>query len=134
MYVHIQYGCKSSFLTALCHFLSPTCLIDAGGEVYAWGTNSMGQCGQGHSNGSIVTPSKVQGLDGVQVQQISAGTSHSVVWTAVPVNRFVGIDVTVCRYIITCGFTSTFNLCCHMYMNYGNDAGIDFTQMLFSLY
>ena len=60
-----------------------------GGEVYAWGTNSMGQCGQGHSNGSIVTPAKVQGLDGVQVQQISAGTSHSIVWTAVPLNRFV---------------------------------------------
>ena len=60
-----------------------------GGEVYAWGTNSMGQCGQGHSNGSIVTPSKVQGLEGVQVQQISAGTSHSMVWTAVPLNRWV---------------------------------------------
>ena len=57
--------------------------------MYAWGTNSMGQCGQGHSNGSIVTPSKVQGLEGVQVQQISAGTSHSMVWTAVPLNRWV---------------------------------------------
>ena len=64
-------------------------LSHLGGEVYAWGTNSMGQCGQGHSNGSIVTPSKVQGLEGVQVQQISAGTSHSVVWTAVPLNRWV---------------------------------------------
>ena len=60
-----------------------------GGEAYAWGTNSMGQCGQGHSNGSIVTPSKVQGLEGVQVQQVSAGTSHSMVWTAVPLNRWV---------------------------------------------
>ena len=67
----------------LCHYLI------SGGEVYAWGTNSMGQCGQGHSNGSIVTPSKVQGLEGVQVQQISAGTSHSMVWTAVPLNRWV---------------------------------------------
>ena len=82
------------FFTTLCSFLPLACLVvDAGGEVYAWGTNSMGQCGQGHSNGSIVTPSKVQGLDGIQVQQISAGTSHSIVWTAVPVNRFVGIDV-----------------------------------------
>ena len=61
----------------------------AGGEVYAWGTNSMGQCGQGHSNGSITTPSKVHGLDGIQIQQISAGTSHSIVWTAVPIDRFV---------------------------------------------
>ena len=61
--------------------------------MYAWGTNSMGQCGQGHSNGSITTPSKVKGLDGVQVQQISAGTSHSIVWTAVPVDRCVCVCV-----------------------------------------
>ncbi|XP_064390094.1 probable E3 ubiquitin-protein ligase HERC1 isoform X2 [Halichondria panicea] len=57
------------------------------GEVYAWGTNSMGQCGQGHNNGSITTPAKVQGLEGIQVQQISAGTSHSIAWTAMPINR-----------------------------------------------
>ena len=56
--------------------------------MYAWGTNSMGQCGQGHNNGSITTPSKVHGLDGIQVQQISAGTSHSIVWTAMPMNRW----------------------------------------------
>ncbi len=55
--------------------------------MYAWGTNSMGQCGQGHNNGSITTPAKVQGLEGIQVQQISAGTSHSIVWTAMPMNR-----------------------------------------------
>ncbi len=71
------------------------CFPIAGGEVYAWGTNSMGQCGQGHSNGSITTPSKVQGLDGVQVQQISTGTSHSIVWTAVPVDRSVIVDLRI---------------------------------------
>ena len=59
----------------------------AGGAVYAWGTNSMGQCGQGHSTGSITLPAKVHGLQGKQIQQISAGTSHSVVWTAVPLDR-----------------------------------------------
>ena len=53
----------------------------------------MGQCGQGHSNGSITTPSKVQGLDGVQVQQISAGTSHSAVWTAVPIDRYMYVCI-----------------------------------------
>ena len=47
----------------------------------------MGQCGQGHSNGSITVPSKVVGLEGVQIQQISAGTSHSLAWTAVPLDR-----------------------------------------------
>ena len=57
--------------------------------MYAWGTNSMGQCGQGHSTGSITLPAKVQGLEGKQIQQITAGTSHSVVWTAVPLDRLV---------------------------------------------
>ena len=56
--------------------------------MFSWGTNSMGQCGQGHSNGSILRPSKVQSLDGIQIQQISTGTSHSLVWTAIPCNRY----------------------------------------------
>ena len=55
--------------------------------MYAWGTNSMGQCGQGHSTGSITLPAKVKGLQGKQIQQITAGTSHSIVWTAVPLER-----------------------------------------------
>ena len=63
------------------------CILPAGGEVFSWGTNSMGQCGQGHSNSSVTKPGKVHGLDRVQVQQISAGTSHSIVWTAMPVGR-----------------------------------------------
>ena len=56
-------------------------------EVYAWGNNSMGQCGQGNSTGPITKPKKVVGLDGVAVQQISAGTSHSLAWTALPRDR-----------------------------------------------
>ena len=64
-------------------------LLLLGGDVYGWGTNSMGQCGQGHNNNSISKPGKVEGLDGVQVQQISAGTSHSIVWTAIPNDRYV---------------------------------------------
>lgn len=56
-------------------------------EVYAWGNNSMGQCGQGNSTGPITKPKKVVGLDGVAIQQISAGTSHSLAWTALPRDR-----------------------------------------------
>lgn len=56
-------------------------------EVYAWGNNSMGQCGQGNSTGPITKPKKVSGLDGVAIQQISAGTSHSLAWTALPRDR-----------------------------------------------
>nr|QHB15577.1 putative E3 ubiquitin-protein ligase HERC1 [Bemisia tabaci] len=58
-------------------------------DVYAWGNNSMGQCGQGHSTSPVVRPRKVIGLDGVRTHQISAGTNHSIVWTALPTERQV---------------------------------------------
>ena len=47
----------------------------------------MGQCGQGHSQSPVNRPTKVLGLDGAAVQQISAGTSHTIAWTAVPFDR-----------------------------------------------
>ena len=58
-------------------------------EVYAWGNNAMGQCGQGHHQSPVTVPKKVVGLESVSVQQISAGTSHSMAWTAVPNDRYV---------------------------------------------
>ena len=58
------------------------------GEVYSWGSNSMGQVGQGVSVGNTVSiPGKMLGLDGVSIQQISAGTSHALMWTALPSRR-----------------------------------------------
>ncbi|XP_041374032.1 probable E3 ubiquitin-protein ligase HERC1 isoform X2 [Gigantopelta aegis] len=58
-------------------------------EVYAWGNNGMGQCGQGHTQSPITRPRKVLSLDGAAIQQISAGTSHSVAWTTLPLDRQV---------------------------------------------
>ncbi|XP_054287973.1 probable E3 ubiquitin-protein ligase HERC1 [Macrosteles quadrilineatus] len=58
-------------------------------EVFAWGNNAMGQCGQGHSTSPVVRPRRVLGLEGVKIHQISAGTSHSVVWTSLPTDRSV---------------------------------------------
>ncbi|VVC31643.1 Hypothetical protein CINCED_3A017272 [Cinara cedri] len=55
--------------------------------VYAWGSNGKGQCGQGHSTSPVSRPSKVIHLDGKQINQISAGTSHSVAWTTLPPDR-----------------------------------------------
>lgn len=57
-------------------------------EVYAWGNNAMGQCGQGHAQSPITRPKRVIGLDGVSVHQVSAGTSHSIAWTALPTDRY----------------------------------------------
>lgn len=80
---HTLRSSASVFLSDV--FLSPHHRVD--NEVYAWGNNSMGQCGQGNSTGPITKPKKVVGLDGVAIQQISAGTSHSLAWTALPRDR-----------------------------------------------
>ncbi|XP_078388638.1 putative E3 ubiquitin-protein ligase HERC1 isoform X9 [Cetorhinus maximus] len=98
-------GCGSSEATALrpklIEELATTRIVDLSigdshclalshdNEVYAWGNNSMGQCGQGNSTGPITKPKKVIALDGVACQQISAGTSHSLAWTALPRDRQV---------------------------------------------
>uniref|UniRef100_A0A8D2LRJ6 HECT-type E3 ubiquitin transferase n=1 Tax=Varanus komodoensis TaxID=61221 RepID=A0A8D2LRJ6_VARKO len=98
-------GCGSSEATALrpklTEELAATRIVDISigdshclalshdNEVYAWGNNSMGQCGQGNATGPITKPKKVSGLDGVAIQQISAGTSHSLAWTALPRDRQV---------------------------------------------
>ena len=78
----------------------PPYYVIVGGEVFAWGTNSMGQCGQGHANSSVTTPSKVKGLESIQVRQISAGTSHSIMWTAIPTDRYACVDniMDVCSF------------------------------------
>lgn len=35
----------------------------------------------------LLNQKKVSGLDGIAIQQISAGTSHSLAWTALPRDR-----------------------------------------------
>uniref|UniRef100_A0A8C1RPW7 E3 ubiquitin-protein ligase HERC1 n=1 Tax=Cyprinus carpio TaxID=7962 RepID=A0A8C1RPW7_CYPCA len=62
-------------------------LLTLKNEVFAWGNNAMGQCGQGHTSTPVTKPKKVIGLEGVSIQQITAGTSHSLAWTAVPTDR-----------------------------------------------
>ena len=56
-------------------------------EVFAWGNNAMGQCGLGHCQSPVSRPTEVVGLGCMHVHQISAGTSHSVAWTAMPLDR-----------------------------------------------
>ncbi|KAL4617326.1 putative E3 ubiquitin-protein ligase HERC1 [Arapaima gigas] len=73
----IDISCGDSHCLALSHE----------NEVYAWGNNAMGQCGQGHTSTPVNKPKKVIGLEGVSIQQITAGTSHSLAWTAVPTDR-----------------------------------------------
>ena len=58
-------------------------------EVYAWGNNSMAQCGLGHCTTPVCVPRKVPELDGIKIEQLCAGTTHSVVWTSQPLDRSV---------------------------------------------
>jgi len=69
-----------------CDFVVAVC-VDC--EVYAWGNNAMGQCGLGHSQGPVTSPKLVTALCGAHVQQVSAGTSHSLAWTAIHSDRCI---------------------------------------------
>ncbi|XP_058055381.1 probable E3 ubiquitin-protein ligase HERC2 [Anopheles bellator] len=54
--------------------------VTDGGQVYAWGDNDHGQQGSGNT---IVNkkPSLVLGLDGIFVNRVACGSSHSVAWS-----------------------------------------------------
>ena len=82
--------------------------------LYAWGNNSMGQCGLGHCQSPVTQPRRISAaqLENVVIHQISAGdylaalnfsvsrggvdlrsscfvtgTSHTLAWTSLPVDR-----------------------------------------------
>lgn len=82
-------------------------------EVYAWGNNAMGQCGQGHAQSPLTRPRKVIGLDGVNIHQISAGTSHSVAWTSLPIDRYCLHQENIDSLIIVNAMLAI-NFVCHM--------------------
>ena len=69
------------------HFSGVFSFVD--NEVYSWGNNAMGQCGLGHTNSPVTTPIRISALSKLNVNQISAGTSHSIAWTALPLDRYV---------------------------------------------
>lgn len=85
--VTVWHSAMVSTLMLLSQDQDPHCVLFADNEVYAWGNNTMGQCGQGHTQSPITRPKKVMGLEGVAIHQISAGTSHSFAWTALPKDR-----------------------------------------------
>ncbi|KTF92774.1 hypothetical protein cypCar_00003724 [Cyprinus carpio] len=61
-----------------------TLALSSTGDVYAWGSNSEGQLGLGHTN-HVREPTLISALQGKNIQQISAGRCHSAAWTAPPV-------------------------------------------------
>uniref|UniRef100_A0A3P8TJN3 Uncharacterized protein n=1 Tax=Amphiprion percula TaxID=161767 RepID=A0A3P8TJN3_AMPPE len=67
----------------LYHLNYCTFSVSADGSVKACGKGSYGRLGLGDSNNqSMPKKLKVLGLEGVSIQQITAGTSHSLAWTA----------------------------------------------------
>ncbi|KAL1459278.1 hypothetical protein WDU94_011280, partial [Cyamophila willieti] len=53
-------------------------------EVFAWGSNTMGQCGQDNFSNPVDHASKVVGLEDVCIRQISAGSLFSIAYTVPP--------------------------------------------------
>jgi alpha-tubulin suppressor-like RCC1 family protein len=54
-------------------------------RVYTWGSNEDGQLGLGHKN-PVNVPQLVESLKNKKVRQVSAGSSHSAVWTSEPID------------------------------------------------
>ena len=53
-----------------------SCAIDERGEVFCWGWSLHGQCGSALP--SVRTPTKIDALNGIEMQQISAGLAHTL--------------------------------------------------------
>uniref|UniRef100_A0A8D8RZ78 HECT-type E3 ubiquitin transferase n=1 Tax=Cacopsylla melanoneura TaxID=428564 RepID=A0A8D8RZ78_9HEMI len=56
-------------------------------EVFAWGSNTMGQCGQDNFSNPVDHPSKVVGLEDVCIRQICAGSLFSIAYTVPPTSH-----------------------------------------------
>merc|ERR1719320_619910 len=54
-------------------------------DIYTWGCNGEGQLGLGHTN-AVTEPTKVQALSQSNINQISAGRTHTACWTSSMVN------------------------------------------------
>ena len=86
-------------------------------SVYAWGVNKVGQCGLGHT-GVCHSPQKVKALEGVHIHQVSAGTSHSAAWTALPKDRhFVMWHTPFCADLRS----DTYATLCDLLGNFGTE-------------
>ncbi|KAK3097022.1 hypothetical protein FSP39_005665 [Pinctada imbricata] len=71
-----------------------TLVLTSGGDVWAWGNNSDGQLGIGHTNSPVREPQLVPCLTCKNIKQISAGRTHSAAWTAPPPQqRIPGVPV-----------------------------------------
>ncbi|TRY89480.1 hypothetical protein DNTS_016060 [Danionella cerebrum] len=60
-----------------------TLALSSTGDVFAWGSNSEGQLGLGHTN-HVREPTLVSALQGKTILQISAGRCHSAAWSSPP--------------------------------------------------
>ena len=58
-----------------------TCSVSCTGQVFCWGWDLHGQCGQGRSTVVVDQPQAVSALGGLKVVGIAAGLAHTVVCT-----------------------------------------------------
>lgn len=68
-------------------FFNKICLkttLSNEGKVFTWGNNQNGQCGIGNTISTVCTPQLLASLTGVPIKQVSAGTTHSIIWCCSP--------------------------------------------------
>jgi len=61
-----------------------TVALAAGGAVYSFGANEMGQCGLGHRQPAVLYPTLVTAFKDIPVSSVAAGATHSAAVAALP--------------------------------------------------
>ena len=56
-------------------------------RVFSVGKNSSRQCGLPNSPSEVLEPTEIKILSDKNIRQISAGSAHSIAWTAEPINK-----------------------------------------------
>ncbi|XP_063677273.1 E3 ubiquitin-protein ligase HERC2-like isoform X2 [Bolinopsis microptera] len=62
-----------------CGSLFCVCVTDDH-QVYAWGDNDEGQCGNGKTN-AVPTPQLIDSLQGKRINRIACGSAHAIAWS-----------------------------------------------------
>ncbi|QDZ17734.1 putative chromosome condensation regulation protein [Chloropicon primus] len=68
-----EYGDGDQYITSVACGANHVCAVDNEGNLYSWGDNEFGQCGQEHWD-PIAVPGRVRGqLEGLKVHSVSCG-------------------------------------------------------------
>lgn len=70
---------KENIRTLACGRLH-TIAISTNGDIYSWGSSSLGQCGH-NSTLNVQVPTQIEAMKGINCREVACGDSHTIVLT-----------------------------------------------------